>query len=71
MGAIKSMSKLDENNLYTMFMLTNGSIFIFKNSTIISNKQKLDFNLINVIKVNIFERLVYFGLHDKILIMQF
>jgi hypothetical protein len=44
-----------------MFILNNGSLFIFKNSTIILNKQFLGFDLTNYTKINIFEDKVYFA----------
>lgn len=54
-----------------MFILNNGSILIFKNSTIISNRQNLGFNLSNVIKLDIFLKNVFLGLDSEIKIMKF
>lgn len=54
-----------------MFILKNGSIFIFKNSTIISYKQNLGFNLSNVIKLDIFQSYILLGLVSEIKILKF
>lgn len=55
------MSKLDDNNRYTLFILENGSLIIFKNSTAIYNRQNVGFNLTNVIKIEIKDSKIYFA----------